>query len=186
MTGNVLGLDLGLAHAGAAHYHHDGRYDSWRISTEPQPGAPVAVVAARIRRVARWALDQVHTDTVLVVVEGPSYASLHGQSHERAAVWWRVVDNITRAGIPLAVLSPKTVKKRITGDGNADKRAMRTALARHLPGNGIGAASYDEADAGGLALCGACWLHWPNMPDLDGRRALPWPRNTPWPDRATV
>lgn len=186
MTANVLGLDLGLARAGAAHVHDDGRVYSWQHQTEPlPPGCPIEVTAHRVRGVARWAVERATTSTVLVVVEGPSFASRHGQAHERAGVWWRTVDALCRAEVPVAVLPPATVKKYVTGNGNASKDLMRSTVAQLYPGRGIDRVSKDQADAIGLALCGADWLGWPG-PYLEGRRGVSWLRAANWPERATI
>jgi len=187
MTVNVLGLDLGLAHAGAARIDIDGTIaGTWRLDTDPlAAGAPIGEVARRIRGVARWAVGRGTTDTVLVVVEGPAHAAVYGQPHERAGVWWRTVDALCRAEIPVGVLPPASLKKYLTGNGRADKAAMRRAVAACYPGRGLQLVSDDEADAAALAMCGADWLGWPG-PYLQGRRGGGWLRAANWPDPATV
>jgi crossover junction endodeoxyribonuclease RuvC len=187
VTANVLGLDLGLAHAGAATYHLDGRIGTWRYDTGPLPDhAPITQVAARIRSVARWAVGRATTGTVLVVVEGPAHAATYGQPHERAGVWWRTVDALCRAEVPVAVLPPTTVKKYLTGKGNAPKALMRSTVAALFPARGLDRISADEADGVALATCGADWLGWPG-PYLEGRRGAGWLRTSAqWPDRATI
>ena len=100
MYGHCLGLDLGLAHAGAARLRHATtpdtvRITTWHHQTPALPAdAPIEQVAARIRGVARWAIGRATTDTVLIVIEGPAYAAEYGYSHERSAVWWLVVDQL--------------------------------------------------------------------------------------------
>jgi len=187
VTTNVLGLDLGLAHAGAARIDHDGTVaGTWRHDTDPLPDhAAVVDVAARIRTVARWAVARGTTDTILVVVEGPAHAAAHGQPHERAGAWWRTVDALCRLNLPVGVIPPATLKKYLTGHGRSDKTAMRRAVADLFPGRGLDRISADEADAVALALCGADWLGWPG-PYLEGRRGVSWLRAAQWPDRSTI
>lgn len=182
MSEHVLGLDLGLAAAGAAQIHHDGRIYTQVLTTDALGAdAPLAAVADRIRRVARWAVERATTSTVLVVVEGPAHAAQHGQPHERAGVWWRVVDSLIRHKLPVAVLTPTTLKGYIAGKGNADKDAVQRAVNAAWPGRGLLRVSSHEADAVALATAGADRLGWPG-PWLDGRRATGWLRKGWWPD----
>lgn len=183
---HVLGLDLGLATAGAAQLHRDGRVYTQQLHTDPLPDdASVPEQAARLRRVARWAVERATTATVLVVVEGPSLGSRHGQAHERAGIWWRVVDSLVRHEIPVAVVPPSTAKKYIAGHGRADKEAVRKAVAAALPEHGLHAVSSHESDAVALALCGTDWLLWPG-PFLSGRRGSAVLSNVRWPERESI
>lgn len=182
MSAHVLGLDLGLAAAGAAQLHDDGRIFTQILTTAPLgDDAPLADVAARIRRVARWAVERATTSTVLVVVEGPAHAAQHGQPHERAGVWWRVVDSLLRHELPVAVLAPTTVKGYIAGNGRADKDAVQRAVNAAWPGRGLLRVTSHECDAVALATAGADRLGWPG-PWLEGRRATGWLRKGWWPD----
>lgn len=182
MSDHVLGLDLGLAAAGAAQIHHDGRVYTQVLTTDPLPtDAPITAVADRIRRVARWAVERATTATALVVIEGPAHAAQHGQPHERAGVWWRVVDQFVRHELPVAVLSPSTVKGYIAGNGNADKTLVQRAVAAAWPGRGLARATSHECDAVALATAGADRLGWPG-PWLDGRRSTGWLDKAWWPD----
>jgi Holliday junction resolvasome RuvABC endonuclease subunit len=185
VSAHVLGLDLGLATAGAAQIHHDGRVYTQALTTDALGAdAPIAAVAARIRRVARWAVQRATTATVLVVIEGPAHAAQHGQPHERAGVWWRVVDQLVRHERPVAVLSPSTVKGYMTGNGNADKDLVRSAVAAAWPGHGLARASSHECDAVALATAGVDWLGWPG-PWLEGRRGAKALLRAQWPDLPT-
>lgn len=185
MSSHVLGLDLGLAHAGAAQIHDDGRVYTQRLVTDPLPAdAPLAVVAARLRHVARWAVERATVSTALVVIEGPAHAAQHGQPHERAGIWWRVVDSLVRHEIPVAVVPPQRMKWFITGSGNADKDRVRSAVATLWPGHGLDKVSADEADAVALAGMGQCWLRWPG-PWFEAR-ALAVEKGCRWPERDEV
>jgi hypothetical protein len=191
MTGHILGLDLGLAHAGAARLRHATTPDTVRITTwhHQTPAlpddAPIGQVAARIRDMARWAIGRTTTDTVLVVIEGPSHASVHGQPHERAGVWWLVVDQLVRHHVPVAVLPPTTVKGYIAGKGTADKATVQAAVHAAWPGQGLDRVTNHETDAVALATAGADWLQW-SGPYLEGRRGAGWLRKAHCPDPATV
>lgn len=186
MSAHVLGLDLGLANAGAAQIHHDGRVYTQRLSTDSLPDdATLVDVAARLRHVARWAVQRATVHTALVVIEGPAHAAQHGQPHERAGIWWRVVDSLVRQEVPVAVLPPTTVKGYIAGKGNAPKDVVQRAVAAAWPGHGLDRVSPDEADAVALATAGVDWLGWPG-PWLEGRRGAPWLKKARWPERDAV
>lgn len=158
MSLNVLGLDLGLAHVGAAQLHQNGRVYTWRLDTQPLPdNAPIADVTNRIHTVTRWAISRGTTSTTLAVLEAPSYASQHGQPHERGGVWWATARGLIRAGVPVASVAPRSLKAKIGGP-NATKEIVRDALARMYPGNGIHRISLDESDALGLAVLGVAKL----------------------------
>lgn len=187
MSAHVLGLDLGLATAGAAQIHHDGRIYTRVKTTDPLPdGAPIEADVRRIRTMAAWAVGQATRHTVLVVVEGPSYGSKHGQAHERAAVWWRTIESLAIGHeIPVAVAPPLTAKRYIAGHGGADKAAVRRAVAAALPGHGLERVTDHEADAVALALCGTDFLGWPG-PWLEGRRGASLLTSVRWPEREAI
>lgn len=186
MNPHVLGIDSGLAHSGAAQLHRDGQVHTQHLQTDPLPAdAPLAAQATRLRRVVRWIVERATTSTVLVVIEGPSHGSQHGQQHERAYIWWRAVDQLVRHEIPVAVVPPSTAKRYVAGHGLADKDAVRRAVAAALPGHGLASVTSHEADAVALALCGTDWLGWPG-PWLDGRRGASMLKAVRWPEREQV
>lgn len=199
MTAHVLGLDLGLAHIGAARLFHPVAAErdelarllvTERRSSDTVHGrAPIEQRSNRISAAARWAAGRASSDTVLVVVEAPAYAAQHGMPHERGGVWWRVVEQLVGWNLPVAVVPPATAKRHATGNGNAEKVDVRRAMDRAHPGCGIGRASLDEADAAALVTIGADWLGWPVRTaaialDLwnDGRVL----EGASWPDRSRV
>lgn len=74
---------------------------------------------------------------------------------------WSAVDrSLSRLGLAVADnISPKTVKKIVTGDGNADKVKVAEAVRRwlRLPANPDGSpyqfrAGYDDSDAAAVCL----------------------------------
>lgn len=186
MTAHVLGLDLGLANAGAATITAEGRVDTFVKTTPALPAdAPVLDVDARISVVARWAVGLCTTGTKLVVIEGPSHASQHGQPHERAGCWWRVVRGLIARELPIAVLSPSTVKGYIAGKGDADKDLVKFAVDAAWPGRGLRRKTSHECDAVALATAGCDWVGWEG-PWLEGRRGTGWLTKAQWPERDTV
>lgn len=97
----------------------------------------------------------------VTLMEGPSFASKGNATRDLAGLWWMTFDRLRLNGLPLAIVPPATLKKWITGRGNADKFAVGQAVAKRWPG--VNLRSHDEADALVLASIG---LH-----ALD---ALPW------------
>lgn len=157
---DVLGLDLGLRYCGAARITRDQPPQTWRHTTEPDDYPGYAGTCARITDVTTWALSWCTTGTTLAVLEAPSFASVHGMQHERAAVWWRVMAGQVRRDIPVATCPPGTLKRWATGKGNASKQDMKRAVAALWPGHGLARVSADEIDALALAGVGAHWSGW--------------------------
>lgn len=69
---------------------------------------------------------------IAFVVEAASFASQNGSQHERAGLWWLVVDWACSVGIVHEV-APTTLKKFATGVGTADKPKMAWVTAREFP-----------------------------------------------------
>lgn len=173
MSPHVLGLDLGLAHAGAAQLYQDGRLYTTRYTSESLPAdAPVKAVSARIREVTGWAIRRATTTTALAVIEELPRGTKMGQHDERAAVVWAVIGQLVRHDVPVALVNPTSLKAKIAGSGRADKDRMRQAVAALYPGHGIARASYDEADAAALATLGVIKLAQHLGPD--GGWSGPW------------
>lgn len=110
----------------------------------------------------------------LAVIEGPSFGSLGGSQLDRYAGWWFVVGGLVRREVPVAVMSPSSVKLAIAGKGNADKAAVASAVTRLWPDVEIG--SSDLSDAIALAHLGCVHLGW-DVPTLERHRQVKaaWP-----------
>ncbi|GAA2346584.1 hypothetical protein [Dactylosporangium salmoneum] len=152
----VRGLDFSLTSTGVA------GNTGWADTLKPP---------AKLRGHDRmaWLLERVadHCRGVdLVVVEGPSYGNQGAQRqsghHERAGLWWMATHALWKAGIPVAVAPPASVKKFATGSGNAAKDAMVLAAARRFPWFD---GDNNACDALWLCAAGAAWLGVP-MVDL--------------------
>ena len=168
MTDHVIGIDLALRNVGVARIDRAGQVRTWVRHTDATDSDHDT--AARIQANARWCMGLLTVDTCLVVIEGPSYASEHGQAHERGGQWWAVRRGLAVRqrpdGRPLPVgrVAPSTLKARVAGHGQASKKDMRRAVAKLYPGQGLDRVSFDEADAVGLALLGVIRLRWPDQP----------------------
>jgi hypothetical protein len=110
-------------------------------------------------RVVRRGVETACRGADAIVLEGPSFGSRFGKSHERAGCWWLVVERleaVTTAGI--AVIPPASLKMLATGNGNASKDEVVAAARYHL-GNRI--SGPDEADASWAAAAGHAALGQP-------------------------
>jgi hypothetical protein len=170
----VLGLDLSLTSTGVASNAGGG----WSDTIRPKRLTGLD----RMTHIRSTLLDLYVPDTGLIVVEGPSFGSSGAGSHERAGLWWLVMDALRRRDIPLAVVPPKNRAQYAFGKGDANKREVLAGVGAlfpqfdvtHRPGLG------DEADAFILAAMGADWLGYPLVEvPANHRKALD---GCEWPD----
>lgn len=163
----VAGIDLSLTSTGVARVTVDeagGTWRTWQVASPPR-GREVPAQWARIRDAA----DRVHAaywpgpleepQPDLVVVEGPAFGKgVMSGAHDLSGFWWQVVGSIVDDGVPVAVMSPASLKVYATGDGssNTKKAHIVRAVQQTYPGaltNGV----HDVADAVVLAAAGARW-----------------------------
>src|SRR5690606_27950883 len=116
--------------------------------------------AQRLQRITGAVLNAVGTPD-LVVVEGPSHGhARQGGQHDRAGLWWLIVEALAAVQeVPVAEVPPATLKRYATGKGNADKDSVLLAVARRWPHVEI--VGNDTADALALAAMGADHLGQP-------------------------
>jgi len=165
----VIGLDLSLTSTGVA--SNAGWAD--RIRTRPALDP-----FDRLRSIRSNVLDHVrHAD--LVVVEGPAFRGAGNETghHQRAGLWWLVLEAIDARSIPWAQVPPACLKRYATGKGNASKDEVLAAVIRRFPA--VEVAGNDEADALVLAAMGADHLGCPmvEMPAAHrtGLAKVAWP-----------
>jgi crossover junction endodeoxyribonuclease RuvC len=126
----VVGLDLSLTATGLCHMRGDRAVTD---TISPPPNRRSGLLRLRWMRTELLTLIGYPT---LVVVEGPSYSSFGQGSHDRAGLYWLVLDGLWKRGIPVAVAPPANVKKYAVGAGggkNASKDAVLLAAARRYP-----------------------------------------------------
>lgn len=117
----------------------------------------------------------------LAVVEGPSHHSVGGSVWDRAGLWWRIVDRLCDADIPVAVMPPMSRAKYATGNGGSRKEAVMEAAQRRY---GAVLDNDNEADALVLRAAGLDWLGQPLSEVPAGHRAAL--AGCQWPDREQV
>jgi len=176
---NVVGLDLSLTATGTAFY--DATSHSVDVDTIKSSGAKDASLFDRSVRL-QVLLDRIirkATGAQIAVIEGPSFGQARqGGQHDRAGLWWLVVDKLIELGIIVVEVSPASRAKYATGKGNAAKDAVLAAVVRRYPT--IPVADNNQADAVVLVAMGARWLGTPiddGLPLLNvgGMTKVRWP-----------
>lgn len=177
----VIGLDLSLQATGIA--TPDGVLT---IRSSGRAGASLRVRRARLHDLATRVcllVAEYAGSGALVVIEGPSFGSTTGSQHERAGLFWLVIDELLSAGHLVAEVPPTTLKKYATGKGQAKKGAMGDAAARRIPDVDTGGDD-NMVDALWLRAMGCDHLGWPITPMPQAHRtALEAVR---WPDAAVT
>lgn len=158
MTKRVVGLDLSLTKSGIAIVVATSRGTTLVTDTIASKGTRAASLVDRHARITTLGRDILHHAAVsdLVVIEGLFTGPKAGSLIDRAALWWWVVGGLIRREVPVAVVSPMSLKLAIAGSGKADKVQVALALAKLWPDADLG--NNDSADAAGLAHLGAVWL----------------------------
>lgn len=157
----VMGLDLSLSSTGVASSR--GWVNRIRGTTDGSKFSRVRLIKSAVIEYVR------HAD--LVVVEGPSFGSgtagRQGGHHERAGLWWLVMDAVDSHGKRWMEVPPAVLKKYATGKGNAGKDEVLAAAVRRFPH--IEVRGNDEADALWLAAIGTDLLGKPmvDMPAVN-------------------
>lgn len=172
----VIGLDLSLRSTGVA-----GRDWALTIAGPKLPDdAPIERHWARLRHMRARLLEYIDSADLLVL-EAPAYSKgADPGSHERAWLWWAVAGRCFAREIPLALVSPGTLKVYATGDGRASKEDVVQQTQRRRPD--VQFRGNDQADALTLAAMGLDALgHAPVELPQTHRRAL---ASVDWPEVA--
>ncbi len=183
----IVGLDLSLTSTGIALIEDRDAICVTRIQSRGRKDATLDQRHTRLHNlrldICLAAHDGVRPD--LIVIEGPSFGQARqGGQHDRAGLWWLVVDWLSQDetaggwGIPVAEVSPASRAKYATGKGNAAKDAVLAAVVRRYPH--VEVTGNDQADALILACMGARALGHPlevSLPvaHLDAMTKVAWP-----------
>lgn len=179
----IVGLDMSLTGTGVAVLERDeltGETMPPRTLTLKSKGKAGDDLLTRGYRV-----DLLRQDVALaaryatfVIIEQPAFSQTGGSHHDRSGLWWLVVRDIQRLGIPVVEVAPTTLKKYVTGKGNASKMEVMAKMIRLMPQVEI--ANDNEADALALALMGArryATALEPSLPlvNLEAMEKVRWP-----------
>lgn len=177
---NVIGIDLSLTSTGIA--HTDGHVTS--VRTVKSTGKKDATLNTRWERLNTITQDIVAgtPPDAIIIIEGPSFGQARqGGQHDRAGLWWKVVDEFSIRGNVVVEVPPACRAKYGTGKGNAAKDAVLAAVVRRYPD--VMVDGNDQADALILAAMGSRWLHQPIDTGLPlthtaGMTKVAWPELT--------
>ena len=163
----VVGLDLSWTGSGMA--DNQGRAEVFKTAPRQYP-----TQWDRLEAIVQTVL--VFCDTperpILILVEGPSFASKGRAVVDMGGLWWSVTRELWRAGHEIYEVPPSVRMMWATGKGQAGKPAVVAAVARREPDLVI--ENDDIADAAAIrALAGAlidCPVSgWENMPKSNSR-----------------
>lgn len=163
----VYGLDLSLAKTGVAllgEAHGIWQLSTRRVVTKPHGRGNTRALRDRMDLIRATCSTFVGPAVELVVLEGPSFASVGGASKDLMGLWWLVYDRMCEQGVPVLVVPPSSLKKWATGKGNAGKVQVAVGVSRIFPQDefAVDFAQCDdnEVDAAALAGIGAQHLGW--------------------------
>jgi crossover junction endodeoxyribonuclease RuvC len=161
----VAGVDLSLSKTGVALLDHETRWDlkTSRITTKPTPKGDTSALWFRMDTIRSEVVAAVR-GSLLVVMEGPSFASVGSASKDLMGLWWLTYDALIQHHLVL-VIPPSSLKKWATGKGNAGKPQVAIGIDRAFPKDTFGldltGCDDNELDAVGLAGMGAQALNLP-------------------------
>jgi len=165
----VVGLDPSLSGTGLAFVRMLAEPDVLTITSPPVPNAKYPPTMARLRKIVREvlaavAVHRLEGDIVVVVMEGPAFASTTGLAHVRGGLWWLLYHMLEKDCL-MVVIEPSKLKRYVTGKGNAPKEVMFATTVRNFPRVGI--MNNNESDALGLACMAARELGIPQEPSTN-------------------
>ena len=153
----VMGLDLSLTGTGIALIGDSGI----RTGLLTSKGTKADTLEDRFTRL-QTIVNQIRAhapENALIVVEGPSFASVGGAHHDRSGLWWLVVAQLQLDHYTVVTVPPTVLKKYVTGKGNASKDDVLLAVDRRYPDAHV--TDNNTADAVVLAAMGARFLNRP-------------------------
>jgi Holliday junction resolvasome RuvABC endonuclease subunit len=163
----VLGIDISLNSTGVC------RPDGSAFTVKAKTITDQRLVDLDFAIADAVIMDQPGVD-LAVIEDLPTHAMSAGKTGMAQGVVRR---RLALYGIPVALVSPATLKKFATGNGAADKDLMREHLPQRLPMEGA-LKNSDEVDAYWLHLAGSLWY--------DGDYWPPRLRNEPFAGRCDV
>jgi Holliday junction resolvasome RuvABC endonuclease subunit len=147
-------------------------------STVTSRGAATDTYVDKSRRLDNVTLDvyRAFVGCELVVMESLSLGSRGGDLDRFWAAWWMLYGRFVKADIPVALVSPTSLKLAIAGKAQVDKSVLGRHVVKLWPD--LEYANDNEADGAGLVHLGAVALGW-NVSTLERHKAVKW---TEWPE----
>jgi crossover junction endodeoxyribonuclease RuvC len=175
---HVVGVDLSMRSTGLAVIRPQSDYRRLRliesVKDSREGDDPYPFLYARVRDIGRRIRAEAFAarqagDPTLIVIEGPAMHVPAGQSHRHSMswLWGRTYEVLSREGA-VVVVPPASLKRYVSGKGNADKLTMmHAATTRAFPGIDFthrGKVNDNLVDAYGLAAMGCRELGFPVEP----------------------
>lgn len=161
----TIGIDISLTRTGVAYVGdpRDGGVETYHFG---RPGKRNETLMERLERLQLivsgifFSLADQMEYPQLACIEDVAFGTPGGSTTDRSALWWMVVQMLTRQGIPVVAINVSKVKIYATGRGNKhEKDEVMLAIVRRYPDAPI--QNNDEADATVLAMMGARLLERP-------------------------
>lgn len=151
----ITGLDFSLTRSGLAVVEPGCAPLTYSV----KPPAKLGLGQRRLRYLYQG-IRELAAGTDMILMEGPAFDRNNGQ-HKMGGGWWLTAHVLwlDNPGAVRVVIPPKSLKKYMTGNGNAGKDEMLIAVMTRI--ENCPAANNDEADALALAAMGADKLGWP-------------------------
>jgi len=164
----IMGIDLSLTATGVALIEDREAVATGRVQTKGKKTDTIWQRQARLAAIAddvmRYAIKW-HPE--LVVIEAPSYGSVHGAQHDRSGLWWLVVQALAELDFPFTIVAPQARAKYGTGKGNAAKAIVLAAVLERFEGEDLFIPDDNVADALLLASMGSRLLGEPLFVERD-------------------
>lgn len=144
---HIIGLDLSLTATGLA------RYEDGTTTYCTVPGEGTGLL--RMIGIEKDVLAKIYPMVKLVVCEELAFTRNDPSSQERAGLAYFLRRNFFQNCVRYILVAPNTLKKFVTGKGNAEKSLMLREVYRRWD---IAVDNDNEADAVGLCMIGACLL----------------------------
>ena len=146
----MIGVDLSLTGTGIAS-NTRGSISTTTITTKGLTGRERRnLIVSVVTRLVVSAGYPIEGYPCSICIEGLAFGA-RDTGQERAGLWYRLVDELENGGCRVIVVPPTSLKKFVTGAGNAEKSMMVREVFRRW---GIEAKNDNEADAAGLLMCG--------------------------------
>lgn len=151
----VIGLDLSLTHTGICVLSKDN-FETFSVTSKPHGNGHVLELERMLKIVDRLTAEVEKHKASLVVIEGLAFMARNTTALvQLSGLNYLIRDRLYQRKIPFVIVAPSTLKKFITGKGNAQKDHLMLELYKRY---GVTILDNNESDAFGLAKCGMAYL----------------------------
>jgi crossover junction endodeoxyribonuclease RuvC len=152
----ILGLDLSLVSTGYCVLENGESIENDTIKTKASNSMINRIIYIE-QEIIKHLLKIYNFN--LICIEGFSYGSKGRSVFDQGGLGWIIRRLCKKAMIKTMIISPNSLKKFITGKGNAPKEDMKLKTFKKYGIEFEGPGSNDECDAYGLAQMGKAYLY---------------------------